>query len=67
MVDMSPAAVSARLRAACQPAPPTDTRVPMDAASVTARLKSVSELRELCLRLARGRFPSDELESTDPR
>lgn len=53
MVDMSAAAVAARLRAACEagsrePRPP---KVPMDAASITARLRSVSELRDLCLRL----------------
>lgn len=60
MVDMSPEAVTARLRAACQPVPQTHTRVPMDAASVTARLKSVSELLALCLRLGQGRFPANE-------
>jgi len=55
MVDMSAEAVSARLRRACElgqseaPAP----KVPMDAASVTARLKSASELRDLCLRLGK--------------
>ena len=62
MVAMSPAAVTARLRAACQPAQHTDTRVPMDPASVTARLRSVSELRELCLRLGQGRI----IESKPP-
>jgi hypothetical protein len=56
MIDMSPQAVSARLRAACQPTDGPRTRVPMDPASVTARLRSVSELRELCLELGRGRF-----------
>jgi hypothetical protein len=56
MIDMSPEAVTARLRAACQPVSGARTRVPMDPASVTARLKSVSELRELCLRLAGGRI-----------
>jgi hypothetical protein len=59
MIDMTPEAVSARLRAACQPVPRTGTRVPMDSASVTARLKSVSELRDLCLRLAGGRIADD--------
>ena len=60
MIDMSPEAVSARLRAACRPVPRTGTRVPMDPASVTARLKSVSELLALCLRLGQGRFPVNE-------
>lgn len=60
MVDMSPEAVSARLRAACQPVSQTGTRVPMDAASVTARLKSASELLALCLRLGQGRSPADD-------
>lgn len=54
-VDMSPEAVSERLRAACRPSTQPRPRVPMDAASVTARLRSVSELRELCLKLGRGR------------
>jgi hypothetical protein len=37
----------------------------MDAASVTARLKSVSELRDLCLRLGQGRIIAGENESAD--
>lgn len=61
MVEMSPEAVTARLRAACQPVAQTTT-VPMDPASVTARLRSVSELRELCLRLGQGRI----IESKPP-
>ena len=52
MTDMSPKAVSARLRAACR-APRPSTRVPMDPASVSARLRTVSELRALCLKLGR--------------
>jgi hypothetical protein len=59
MIDMSPEAVTARLRAACQPGPRPSTRVPMDPASVTARLESVSELRDLCLRLGSGRIVGD--------
>jgi hypothetical protein len=65
MVDMSPQAVTQRLREACKPvergpeaerSPEAEgSKVPMDPASVTARLRSVSELRDLCLRLARGR------------
>jgi hypothetical protein len=56
MVDMSVEAVTARLKLACElgQREPRASRVPMDAASVTARLKSVSELRELCLRLGRN-------------
>jgi hypothetical protein len=60
MVDMSPEAVTARLRAACEGTPTPKTRVPMDPASVTARLRSVSELRELCLKLGRGRIVEAE-------
>ncbi len=50
---MSEAAVTARLRAACEAGArePRVAAVPMDAASITARLRSVSELRDLCLRL----------------
>lgn len=64
MVDMSPEAVTARLRLACElgRTEPRTSKVPMDAASVTARLRSVSELRELCLRL--GRFTRTEREDT---
>ena len=62
-VDMQPQAVTQRLRQACRPVwrepelerKPDRIGVPMDPASVTARLRSVSELRELCLRLGRGR------------
>ncbi|HLT34628.1 MAG TPA: hypothetical protein VK034_00050 [Enhygromyxa sp.] len=61
---MSSEAVTARLRAACQPVARSDTRVPMDPASVTARLRSVSELRELCLRLGQGRLVGHEPEPT---
>jgi hypothetical protein len=55
MVDMSAEAIKARLSLACElgrrePRAPT---VPMDAASVTARLKEASQLRDLCLRLQR--------------
>lgn len=52
---MSAEAVTARLELACElgRTEPRRTKVPMDAASVTARLKSVSELRDLCLRLGR--------------
>lgn len=53
MVDMSAEAVAARIKLACElgRTEPRASKVPMDAASVTARLKSVSELRDLCLRL----------------
>jgi hypothetical protein len=53
MVDMGAEAITTRLKAACEMGQrePRVSKVPMDAASVTARLKSVSELRELCLRL----------------
>lgn len=61
MVDMSAEAVSARLKLACElgRTEPRTAKVPMDAASVTARLKSVSELRDLCLRLRSTPEPSD--------
>jgi hypothetical protein len=56
MPDLSPMASSARLRElATLSASATRTGiVPMDAASITARLKSLSELRDLCQRLGRA-------------
>ena len=62
MTDMRPEAVSARLRAACR-GPRPSSRVPMDPASVSARLRTVSELRDLCLKLGRGRV---EGSASDP-
>jgi hypothetical protein len=55
MVDMSAEAIKARLSLACAlgQREPRAPQVPMDAASVTARLKEASQLRELCLRLQR--------------
>ena len=61
---MSPEAVRARLRAACQ-GKKQRAGVPMDPASVSARLRTVSELRDLCLALARGRIPADEDSQPD--
>lgn len=55
MTDMSPAAVTARLRevgelAAFEASP---RRVPMDPPSVSGRLRSLAELSELCRKLGR--------------
>jgi hypothetical protein len=55
MVDMSAEALTARLKLACELGrrEPRMPKVPMDAASVTARLKEASQLRDLCVRLER--------------
>lgn len=65
MPDMSGEAVTGRLRrlAELSAAGIHTGPVPMDAASVTARLRSLSDLRDLCLRLGRARSresPVDE-------
>ena len=50
---MSKDGITARLRLACELGrlQPRGSKVPMDAASVTARLRSVSELWALCMKL----------------
>lgn len=66
MIDMSAAAVTERLRAlgrfdvSCRP-----PRMPMDASSVTQRLKSMAELSELCIRLAAHRGPTTSCPEND--
>jgi hypothetical protein len=55
-VDMSVQAVTSRLRVACKPKPKAGYRplVPMDSRSVSARLRSVSEMSSRCSVLGRG-------------
>ncbi len=56
-LDMSPEAISARLRAASQmsdlsPDRRLDAKLDMSSAGVTARLREASDLYDACLRLA---------------
>jgi hypothetical protein len=56
-VDMSPQAISARLKAACaladlRPAHRTDAKTDMSSAAITARLRAVDQLNRLCAQLA---------------
>jgi hypothetical protein len=60
MVDMSPAAITARLRqvseaADLRPERRLDQKIDMSSAAVTRRLRRVSELRRLCIELGKLR------------
>ena len=68
MIDMSAEAVSRRLRqmavASANPTSRGARGVPMDAGSVTARLRSLAELSELCRRLGHARPVAVDTAST---
>jgi hypothetical protein len=56
-VDLSPGAITARLREASQksdlsPERRLDAKIDLSPAAITARLKEASDLRETCLKLA---------------
>ena len=59
-VDMSPRAITARLRQASElardlsPERRLDTKIDMSAAAITARLREAAALLELCRKLERG-------------
>ena len=59
-VDMSPSAVTARLRRVAElstldPARRLDAKIDMSAGAVTRRLQRVSQMRRLCLALGASR------------